>query len=262
MKYDYEYEYEKNVKTKKGNTFHFKLKANRLSLGLLFVACAVLIMLDAVGISLGFLSGIPAWVMVLGALNLFWLLDVIIKLKISEIFLPLAFTFMLFEKYIARWAGLGTDNIINNWLLLLCALLLMAGVKLIKPKKCFKVPFIKSGNNRIGAKTSKSNHSHSMGASTVYVDCESEEDTVYVINELGYCEIYFSNVEKYTGEKTLAVTNKLGSMEIHVPSEWQIVCNIDNSLGSVEEPANKGSGDKTLYISGTNELGSMEIRRS
>ena len=252
MKYDYEYEHD--FETKKGKTVHFKISANKIVFGLLFIACAVFIILDAIGISLGFLgflSGIPAWVLILTLINLIWLIDEIIKLKFSDVFFPAAFIFMLLEKHIAKWCGLGKSNIINNWIVLLCALLLMIGTNCLTPKNGFKRVFSK-----------KYKHVASRGsASTVYFDCASDEDTVTVRNELGACSIYFSDVESYEGNKTLEVHNELGSMTIHVPRELRILTNISNELGAVTEPEDKGTGDKVIRITGTNELGSLRITR-
>ncbi|MBE6582078.1 MAG: hypothetical protein E7648_02290 [Ruminococcaceae bacterium] len=244
--------YEKDFETKKGKKVHFKLSVNRLAFGLLFIACAVLIILDAVGFSLGFLSGIPAWVLILTALNLVWLIDQIVKLKISEVFIPIAFIFMLLEKYIAGWCGLGKSNIINNWLVFLCALLLMIGAKLITPKKRFKKQFSKAENHKTSRGT----------ASTVYVDCETENENVSVKNELGACNVYFSNVESYKGGMVLEVYNELGAMTIHVPKEWNIVTNIKNELGAVTASEEEGTTDKTIFINGKNELGSVRITRA
>ena len=246
------FEFNRDYETKKGNKVHFKLSANRIAFGLLFIACAVLIILDAVGFSLGFLSGIPAWVLILTALNLVWLIDLIVKLKISEVFFPIAFIFMLLEKYIAGWCGLGKSNIINNWLVFLCALLLMIGAKLITPKR------------RFGKRFSKIKHNHTSPgtASTVYVDCETEDETVTVKNELGACNVYFSNVESYKGGMVLEIYNELGSMTINVPSEWNIVTNIKNELGAVSASEEEGTTDKTIFINGKNELGSVRITRA
>lgn len=243
--------YEKDFETKKGKKVHFKLSVNRLAFGLLFIACAVLIILDAVGFSLGFLSGIPAWVLILTALNLVWLIDLIVKLKISEVFIPIAFIFMLLEKYIAGWCGLGKSNIINNWLVFLCALLLMIGAKLITPKNRFKKQFSKAGNHKTSRGT----------ASTIYIDCAAEEDTVTVRNELSACNVYFSNVESYKGGMTLLVHNELGAMNINVPSEWNVVTNIVNELGALTNPEGNECTGKTIFITGQNELGAVNIKR-
>lgn len=239
------YEYEHDFETKKGKTVHFKLSVNRIVSGLLLIFCAIFIILDAVGISLRFLTGIPAWVLILTVINLIWIIDEIVKRKFSEIFLPIAFIFMLLEKYIARWCGIENENFINNGLVFLAAILLMLGTKCLTPKKRFTF----TNKNSRGS------------ASTIYVDCASDEDTVTVKNELGSCNIYFSNVESYNGNKTLHVHNELGSMTINVPSELRIITSISNELGSVSEPDDKGSGDKLIRITGSNELGALRITR-
>ncbi len=244
-------EYEKNFETKNGKTVHFRLSTNRVAFGLLFIACAVLIILDAVGISLGFLSGIPAWVLILTVLNLVWLIDIILKLKLSEVFFPCAFIFMLLEKYIAKWCGLEKSNIINNWLVLLCALLLTVGAKCLTPKRKFTKHFSKAANHKTSRGT----------ASTIYVDCASDDECIEIKNELGACNVYFSNAESYNGGMTLLIHNELGAMNINVPSEWNVVTNIENQLGAVTTPAENESTGKTLFINGLNELGAVNIKR-
>lgn len=246
------YTYEK--KTKKGKTARFSVKFNKLAFGLLLIACAVFIILDSVGVSLGFLSGIPAITLVIGALLIVWTLTELIKLRISGIFFPLAFLFMLFEKYIAKWAALDNENIINNWLVLLAAALLSIGCSLIIPKrKTFT--YVKSSSNTTGS-NSKQNTS-SLSSSTIYIDCSTFENES-VVNELGACQVFFSNIEQYDGNGVLNVVNELGSMKINVPSTWKIITSISNELGSVNEPS-ETDGDKVIRIVGSNELGSMTI---
>lgn len=247
------YTFEK--KTKKGKTAHFSIKVNKLAFGLLLIACAVLIILDSVGVSLGFLSGIPAIKLVIGALLIVWTLTELIKLRISGIFFPLAFLFMLFEKYIAKWAGLDS-NIINNWLVILAAALLSIGCSLVFPKRK-KATVIYDNSNTSGY--SSNGKTSSLSASTVYIDCNTFENES-VVNELGSCQVFFSNVDEYKGGGTLNVVNELGSMKINVPSTWKIITSISNDLGAVNEPT-ESDGDKVIRIEGSNELGSMTIIR-
>ena len=128
----------------------------------------------------------------------------------------------------------------------------MIGAKLITPKR------------RFGKRFSKIKHHHTSPgtASTVYVDCETEDETVTVKNELGACNVYFSNVESYKGGMVLEIYNELGSMTINVPSEWNIVTNIKNELGAVSASEEEGTTDKTIFINGKNELGSVRITRA
>ena len=120
MKESYEktiYECEKT--TKNGDKLKVKVKFNRIAFGLLLIACAVIIILDTAGIGLAFLSGVPSITLIIGALLLLWFLSDLVKLRISRSFFPLAFLFILFEKHIAGWLKLESENIMNNWFVLL-----------------------------------------------------------------------------------------------------------------------------------------------
>jgi hypothetical protein len=50
-------------------------------------------------------------------------------------------------------------------------------------------------------------------------------------------------------------------MTVHVPKEWIVVSSIKNELGAVSTPDDGGTTDKTIFIKGTNELGSVRITR-
>ena len=247
--------FEKENETKNGNKFTCRISANRLAFGLLFIACAILIILDSVGVSLGFLSGIPAITLIVGAMIAVWMISELIKLNIPGIFFPAAFMFMLFEKYIAKWAGLEKSNIINNGLVVIAALLLTIGTNLITPRKNF---FILKRDGNTSKK--KNVHNSALSSSTVYIDCS---DFVYekVQNDLGSCNVYFSNVEKYDGNGTLEIQNDLGATRIHVPSDWKIISSIFNDLGAVSKPDDTENGDKAIRIIGANNLGAVSIVR-
>ena len=69
----------------------FSFRKSGVFWGVTLILSAVLIILDSIGIGLGFLSGVPVISIVLGIICLAWLIDELIKLKISHIFFPLAF---------------------------------------------------------------------------------------------------------------------------------------------------------------------------
>ncbi len=242
-------------KTENKIKYSFNLSGSRIAFGLLLIACAILMILDAVGISLGFLSGIPAFTVFLSALIVYWFFSELFKLRLWGLFFPLAFLFMVLEKHIAKWCGLPSENIINNWLVLLAASLLAVGVALLKPKRIARFSK-KDGYRKSSVKGTKT-----CGSSTVYVDCGDGEKTVEVSNKLGSCDVYFSSIEEYDGNKTLIVHNELGSMTINVPSGWKINSSVNNDLGSISEPYDKAQGDITINIEGTNSLGSLSITR-
>ncbi len=236
------------------------MKTWKLFWGLGFILLAVALVLDAVGIlapiasAVGEISILAALV---GLLLLCYALVQLFKGKLGEIFLPLAFIFMLFENNIAFVFGIGDEsgNIINNWLLLLCAVMLwigfsilFSGVRRRKKRKNKGVEFWGDGT-----------YSQNMGSSVRYIDCE---DFKYesVENNFGACTIFFENPEKYEGGGVLDIENNLGSMTVNVPEDWRVVVKIDNSLGASSAPKNEGDGP-LLTIKGDNNLGNVSVKR-
>lgn len=239
---------------KHSNHRHVKVTANRFAWGLLFIALAVFLLLDACGVGFGFLEGIPFFTLALALIFLSWFLKSLFSLKLHEIFFPLAFLFMVLEKHIAGWIGAEKTNLINNWLVFLVALLLSAGVSLLRPRRLLRRVHRRSG-------VSSSDNHNSVGSSTVYIDCTSFT-TEEVTNELGSCQVYFSNVEAYQGGGKLLLHNELGKMKVHVPKEWRIESSLKAELGALmidDNNKNLPEDAKVITIEGMTELGAMTI---
>ena len=227
------------------------MKTWKIFWGLGFVLAALFLLLDAFGVITPFLDvvgGISAAQIICGLFLSAFVISRIIKLKFQEIFIPLALLFMLFEDNIAFVLGLEDDNIIGNWLLFWCAVLLSVGVGILT-----------AGKRKI--KVSKSNRvkkNHAIGSSTRYIDC-SDFVEEYLSNNLGETVIHFENEASFTSGAILNIENKLGEVVVYVPEQWNVKLNISSKLGDVEQKG-KGSADgPTLVINGTNELGDIVI---
>jgi predicted membrane protein len=227
------------------------MKTWKIFWGLGFVLAALFILLDAFGVITPFLDvvgGVSA-VQLIGALFLIaFVISRIIKLKFHEIFIPLALLFMLFEDNIAFMLGLENDNIISNWLLFGCALLLSIGVSILTPnRRFFKF-----------AKSSHSKKNHAIGSSTRYIDC-SDFVEEYISNTLGEIVIHFENEASFTSGAVLNIENKLGEVVVYVPEQWNVKLNISSKLGDVEQKGKGNADGPTLVINGTNELGDVVV---
>ena len=232
------------------------MKTWKIFWGIGLILAAAVLLLDAFGVITPFLDvvgGISA-IQIVGALLLLsFIISRIIKLKFAEIFVPLAIIFMIFEKNIAFYLGLESDNIINNGLLIGCAILLAIGVGILTPKrKREKVFSFKSSS---GSK----HYEREGGSATTYFDCKEfvEEN---ICNRLGETVVHFENEDEYTGGGVLNVDNKLGETVIYVSSRWNVRINVVSHLGATEQV---GHGDKdgpTLTINGNNALGEVLIK--
>ncbi len=224
-----------------------KLSASKLFWGIILILAAALIVLDAIGTEMGFLNGIPIFRSVIVLLLISVSVEELFKRDFGGFFFSLAIAFMIYEEQIARWLSLEDKNIISNWLVLLVALLLTIGFSLLFSKRTFT--FTYNG--------SKAKHKVA-GSYVTNIDC-SAFDEMHINNELGSCEVHFSNVDSYTGNGVLTVYNELGSMKIYVPAEWTVTNRISNELGAVQVKGESLNGGKTLIINGTNALGSVQI---
>ncbi len=229
------------------------MKTSKLFWGLGFLLAAVLIILDVVGVMPTLLSAVgevSVFSLILGLLLLSYAIARLCRGRIAEIFLPLALIFMLFEKNMAFLCGFESKNFINNWLVLLIAVLLAIGFEILLPHN-------RKRKKHIKVVASESNNT--LKSASVYIDCTSFSSNNIVVNKLGECTVHFQNVDEYQGGQTLTVSNSLGAMTVNVPSSWTLNVDIDNTMGDVEAPPHRDNGGPVLYIKGDNHLGALEI---
>ena len=237
------------------------MKAWKFILGFVLIAVAVVLILEAVGVIspiTSFLGEINFW-QALGGIALVGSIIMVLSWKqFWMIFVPLGFLFMIFERNIAHVCG-GGEDLINNWLVFGCSILLSLGFLFLIPKKR-KIKHKFHGYSR-GKSYVKGNR---MGATSMYIDCDEfgrTEMEKYIENNLGAIEIHFENPENYAGGGILHLDNKLGAVEIHVPKNWEVRCeDVDLTLGVIDWNKNNENGP-LLIIEGKVELGAVDVSR-
>lgn len=246
------------------------MKAWKIFWGLGFILLAVALILNAIGVvpPLESVVGEISFIAIVGVLLLLsWVIERLVRGKIGEIFIPLAFIFMIIEKNIAYVCGLDNPDFLHNGLVFGCAALLWIGVSTLmsgirrKKRKKFRVVH-KTGRSYStkheeysSAKTNES----SFTSAEKYID-SSDFTEEWFENNLGALSIHFENADEYQGGGILHVENNLGATKIYVPSSWSYIHDIDNSLGGVNADIDGGnpSGPK-LIIKGENNLGAIQI---
>lgn len=237
------------------------MKTGRIFWGVGCILAAIIFILDAVGVMIPFMSAvgeISVLSAVLGLLFVSYAVARLLKGKISEIFIPLAAVFIIFEKNIAFLCGREDPNLINNWLLLGCAILLSIGFRILFPSTGEHEHF------NINVNTNSSSHQPLSSHFTSKVEYIDASDFQYRLaeNNLGSLTINFANADRYKGGGELYVENDLGSIVINVPSSWQFTHSIKNDLGSIKAAAqNANANAPLLVIKGKNDLGSIVINR-
>ena len=160
-------------------------------------------------------------------------------------FLLVMFTFavIVLKDWFAILLGLPQLADVSEWMILLCAALIVGGLALIFPSF-----FRKRGM-----------HASSFGSHERYIDCASFKKA-YSKNRFGEYNIYFQNVDQFESGAILTLSNKFGEMTVHVPDDWCIDAKISNTFGEVNLP-NVVQGDKRIILEGSNKFGEINIVR-
>ena len=231
----------------------------RIFWGITFILFAILLILQALGITVNIFNIVPLWKMFLMAMFLYWIIEQVIKKHFSHVIFPLVFLVMIFEDELALLFNVPGGDIAPWWGFLLVGFLLTAGLSLLTKK----MPFIEinvNGKNKHGRKKDGFKLS---GASVIYIDCASEANKPLnesIENDMGSYSVYFVNTEAYEGNGTLGIDNNLGLVTVYIPKNWVISNKIDNSLGSVQIPKPETSDNKkVLYLTGDNNLGTVLV---
>ncbi len=223
---------------------NFKVSSDGVSIGIVLILAAVLIVLEGFGVGFG-AYGISLWKVLLGVLLVAWFLKELIRLKIKNIFFPLAFIFMLFEENIAYLLGREDPNIISNWYVLIAAVL-------------FTIGFNEIFHNVRHEKYVNISQPHFGGGSVTYIDA-AELGEKSINNNFGNHIAYIENKEAYLGKGKIKVENSFGNVEIHVPEDWCVDVDIDSSFGTVTTPSSQNTAGPRIAITGDNDFGTVKI---
>jgi predicted membrane protein len=243
--------------------------------GILLIVVALTLGLQALDVSFGSgaLSAFPIWKLILSVILLVCAIRELCKLHYSGFFFPLAVIVMLLNRELAALLHLPRERVASAWLLLLIALLFSMGMEMLLPGRRLRKKAIKINAEDDEDETDdedeadgedshveKGNHcSARLGEKTLYVDVTTPLH-VDVEVHLGSATVYFTNCEQYTGGGVVQIENHLGSVTLHVPSDWFVEDRLDNSLGSVTIPYSAcADPQKTLLLTGENHIGNVDV---
>ncbi len=212
--------------------------------GILLLLTAVALILYGAGVGTEMLE-MPLYKFILSLVVAAWLLKKIIfsdnLRERFKVFFPLALLFMILESEIAAWADLPDENIVNNWFVLMAALVADSAFNFIIPNK------------------SKKGHSNRLSSSVHYIDA-SKTTSSWVHNRMGDSTVYYQNTEFADREVELELnlSNKMGNITVHVPEDWIVIDKMSNNMGNIEIRESTGGGI-TLVIKGENKMGNTEV---
>lgn len=236
------------------------MKVWKIAIALFCILFAVFGLLEAIGVTPPMESVVgemSLWRMVCALFLLAIVINFVCKLKVCRTIFFLSLLFMVVEPNIAYVCGVKSGNLINNWLLLLYTVLICIGLSLILgaiPGRRKMRISVTNGVNVSGKGYTENN----LCSRTVYIDCTTFTEQ-YMENNMGSTVIRFENADAYTGGGALYIENNLGSVEVCVPENWSVNCQVENNLGGTKNRANGGTGP-SLTVRGENNLGSIDIK--
>lgn len=224
--------------------------------GIALIASAVVLLLN------GLFGDIPIVSLLIGIFAVSWIISEIVKGNPQNIFIPAAILFCALQRHISGWLGYGGEKFISTWIVILAAILLQIGVRILMPRGRNWKRFIhNTGNTDVSAASQTSSgedfFENDMGASTYYVDA-ARLGTFRLSNDLGKLDVYIENPEMYAGGGTLVVSNDLGQMNIHIPTGWGVINKMQMDLGAVNCSVSQ-DGSPLLTVEGTCDLGNVNI---
>ncbi len=214
--------------------------------GLVLILAAVLLILDNMGVSFG--EGISLWRIIGGVLLLAWLICEIVRLKFADIFFPIAFLLVLFRDPLISILNLNPDRVPQIWIIIVAAALLTTGFHIIFDRK--KTVTVNGHEVETGGR---------IGKETLYADA-GNLDGFTIKDHLGAVELFFSKKDSYPGGGVISIYDNLGLITLHVPSEWNVVTQCSDNLGSISVPDHDSTGDKSITLDVHDNLGRVEVK--
>ncbi len=224
----------------------------------------VLFLLGALALLLGksgYLEGVGFWTVFFSIILAGILIDGILRVSFGEILFPLAGLIIIHDELLHMEA-------ITPWPVLGAALLGTIGLHIIFPRrgKWKKIgDYASEGTCQYGVEDDerlsgdKIRYEVSFGSAIKYVSGK-DVSRVFLESSFGSLEVYFNDAELKDHEVKVCVDCSFGNMELYVPAEWNLVINVDNSFGGVEESGHGNpNGENTLYVSGEVSFGHMII---
>lgn len=212
---------------------------SKLFWGFALIGAAVFIVLGGLGIDLG--NGINFWTVLLGLLCLTWLVGNIAEGSIPGLVFPLAFLFLIFEPTIAGAMGREDPDIISNWIVILAALLLTIGLKVLIPGKHGGKKFIE------------------IGSKTVMLD-GADLSGAEISDNIGPTDVYITNTEAYTGGGHITISDNVGKVRLYLPKNWNAVLTVEDNIGKIDVPEQEdGVYDQSISIEVTDNVGTVSV---
>jgi len=227
-------------------------KSKNLITGLIIICIACFLLVSQLGLLKDFtlFNDIGFFQVVFGILLIIFFIDALFKLKFGQLFFSTAFFIIVFDEELHLTS-------ITPWTVLISALLITIGITIIFPKK---KRYHRFSDNSTTVDGEKLYFKTSFGDETKYIKSNNFSYGDFSCS-FGDLNVYFNDAEMLTNRARINVDVKFGDMDIFVPKDWNIVCNVNSSFGDVNTKGDNiiTSPEKTLEITGGVHFGDLLI---
>ena len=235
-----------------------KKQYKKIFWGVLFLLGAIALLLGR----FGYLEGLNFW-SVFFSIVLFGLLaDGILGRSFGQILFSLACLIILNDELLHL-------EMITPWPVLGAALLGTIGLNILFPKrwkyKNHPIPPYPPNGCRPGKKEEEIlsgeeiRYEASFGYAVKYV-VGSNIGRIFLESSFGNLEVYFTDASLKDNTAHALVECSFGNLELYVPADWNVVINVGQAFGRVEESGcGNPSGVNTLYLEGEVSFGHVEV---
>jgi|GEM_PF-3314833 len=235
-----------------------KNNSKRIFYGILLILCAVLVIMSGMGVLPGLTSKRLIPTLIFGLLTLACAVH-------KDIILSLLFAALLFNVYKDM---LGFEKI-SGFLVVLAAILLGAGLKLIFRRKNPSITLnINSEDCDSYGSDGEDYESNgilrekaSFSSKVRYVNSNDFKSALFEVN-FGNLSVYFNNDDIPGGTAEINVDLNFGNIELFVPRDWEIDDKIIYSFSTHKGTrVNSAFGGPVLRIKGSCDFGSLSVTR-
>lgn len=246
-----------------------KNKIYRLFRGIFFIACAILIVLNQIGI---FTYKLGFWAIIGSAIFLWGIIDGLIKARITEAVFSISFLLMIFAQ------PLHITKLVP-WTLLLAAALISIGLSIIFHNRFHTIIYTRNKVKRMENKSKFfSNNMNNIFTDTAINEKKSKvkinqtlSDTSRYINskelkainigaKMSSINLYLDNAEAAGNHVDLNLDLLMVNLTLFVPLSWTIDNTIDPTFSNLEISGTSNGGGPVLHIAGHVNMSNIKIK--
>ena len=211
----------------------------RIFWGIILILFAILLTLQALGITLTLFNAVPVWKLFLLVMFLYWSIEQIVKGHFALAIFPLVFLVMVFEDELVALFQVPGGDIAPWWGFILVGCLLTTGISLLTKNFHF-IKITKKNKDGDSSNEKGFKQSGAISSSVIYIDCGANPNQPFdesIENDISSYSVYFVNTDKYVGGGNLNIDNNLGSVVLPKPESIEnkksLCLTGDNNLGKI-----------------------------